>query len=112
MSDLYYRKARPKISGRMFTLLQKRSFLLTLFIVVPIFSFVTFSNKGVLRRFSLESEKRSLLAQIEEARRAQVTLSQELKALDSDPRAIEKVAREKFWMAKPGETVYKVKKEE
>jgi cell division protein FtsB len=34
-----------------------------------------------------------------------------LKALEGDKKTIEKVAREKYGMARPGETVYKVKKD-
>ncbi|MBI5464744.1 MAG: septum formation initiator family protein, partial [Ignavibacteriales bacterium] len=36
----------------------------------------------------------------------------QIKALEGDKKTIEKIAREKYNMARPGETVYRVKKED
>jgi cell division protein FtsB len=38
-------------------------------------------------------------------------LQKELKALDNDPKAIEKVARERYQLVRANETVYKVKRD-
>ena len=73
--------------------------------------FILFSNKGVFKRLSLEAEKRSMEEQIQAAQHEQQELLGQSKALDSDPRAIEKVAREKYGMIREGETVYKIRKE-
>ena len=112
MDDQYYRKARSKSLVLQWSKrqLKKRWFLLALLIVVPAFSFLTFSNRGVLKHLSLESDKRVVEEKIREAQKEQAQLQALSKALDNDPKAIEKVAREKFGMIKPGETVYKVKK--
>ncbi len=113
MDEQYYRKAKPKasVAGWLKRQMKKRNLFLSVIIIVPVVSFMTFSNKGLLKRLSLESEKKAVLEKIELARDDQRKLQDQSKALDSDPKALEKIAREKYGMVKPGETVYKVKKE-
>ena len=113
MDDQYYRKAKSKF--KILSSLKKaagnKTLLLTLLVTVPILSFVMFSNRGVLKRLSLDSEKEMMLQKIQEAQREQLRLQQLSKDLDHDTKAIEKVAREKYCMVREGETVYKVKKD-
>ena len=80
-------------------------------IVVPVVSFATFSNRGILKRLTLEGEKSAMQAKVQAASLEQRRLRDLSKSLENDPRAIEKVAREKYGMVRDGETVYKVKKE-
>ena len=113
MEDQYYRKSKPQFNLIRFArkLLGKRSVLITFGVAVPAMLFMVFSNKGVLRRVSLESEKQAMLEKIRQTQAEQQQLIQQSKALDSDPKALEKVAREKFGMIKEGETVYRVKRD-
>ena len=111
MNDQYYRKVRPKYAGWLKKALRKKSVVITLIVVLPALSFILFSNRGIFQRMSLESDRREMLKKIQEAQHEQQRLLQESKALDSDQKAIEKVAREKYGMVKEGETVYKVKKD-
>ena len=113
MDEQYYRKADSKTSahGWFKKQLKKRNLFLSIVVIVPVVSFMTFSNKGLLKRLSLESDKKAILEKIDEAKVEERKLREQSKALESDPKAIEKVAREKYGMIKPGETVYKVKKE-
>jgi len=110
MENQYYRKPRPKIKSWINKTLRKKRVLLVLLIAIPAVSFMMFSNKGIIQRFSLESEKKEIQVQIHQAQQEQLLLQQQSKALDTDPKAIEKVAREKYGMIKEGETVYKVKR--
>ena len=113
MEDQYYRKPKQKFSfiGILKKQLKKRTVLLTVLIVIPAFSFVMFSNKGILKRLSLETDQRKLNEKIIQAQEEQHKLQLQSKALDNNPKTIEKVAREKYGMIHEGETVYKVKKE-
>jgi len=113
MDDQYYRKARPKfdVIGWSKKQLKKRNVFISLLIIIPALSFVTFSSRGIVTRMSLESEKQAMQKKVDEASEEQKRLQQQSKALDNDPKAIEKVAREKYGMVREGETVYKVKKE-
>ncbi len=113
MEDQYYRRTKARFSpGRTVRkLLAKRSVLLVAGVIVPALLFMIFSNRGILRRISLESEKRAVLETLRQTQAEQQQLQAQSRALDSDPKAIEKVAREKYGMIKEGETVYRVKRE-
>ena len=113
MEDLYYRKDRsPRGAVRgAGKFLKDRRLRYALLIALPVVVFMTFSNKGLLQRLHLESQKREIQTRILLAEQEQSRLQDQVKALDSDPRAIEKVAREKYGMIREGETVYKVRKE-
>lgn len=113
MDDQYYRKKRRRFDPLAWLTrsLRKKKVRIALLIIIPVLSFITFSNKGILQRLSLESQKHEMEEKIREAQKEQARLQQQSKALDNDPKAIEKVAREKYGMVREGETVYKVKKE-
>jgi cell division protein FtsB len=86
---------------------------LTAFLVVSIAAilFALFSTRGVLQRVRLEREKSEWKRKIEDARAEQDRLKKLSRDLDTSQRAIEKVAREEYGMIKPGEKVYRVRKE-
>lgn len=113
MDEQYYRKAKARTTFFRWVTnqLKKKNILIVFLIAVPVLSFMTFSNKGLLKRLSLESEKKGMQEKIDAAEAEQRVLKGQSKALESDPKAIEKVAREKYGMLKDGETVYKIKKE-
>ena len=111
MEHQYYRKVKPVIGGWLNTMFRKRSILLTVFAAVPAFLFVMFSNKGVVQRLSLESQKSEMLEKVSKAQAEQLRLNQQSRALDGDPKAIERVAREKYGMVREGESVYKISKD-
>lgn len=111
MDNQYYRKTKPKLKNWLNRTLRKKFVLLTLLITLPTLSFMMFSNKGILQRLTLEGEKEEMRIKINQTLQEQQKLQQQSKALDSDPKAIEKVAREKYGMIREGETIYKVRKE-
>jgi cell division protein FtsB len=77
---------------------------------VILLSYVLFNNRGVLARIRLEHERQQMIEKVKAAQEENQRLEAYLKALDSDRKTIEKVAREKYGMSRAGETVYKVKK--
>jgi cell division protein FtsB len=113
MSDQYYRKPRTSLSIRpLFQRLgRNKMFMLALLIAVPASMFMLFSNRGIMKRMSLEADKAEMEQKVREAELEQDRLNDQSKALDTDGRAIEKVAREKYGFLREGETVYKVKKD-
>lgn len=88
---------------------KKRTALLLLAFVL--FVYLVFDNKGVIARVRLESQKNELQQKIVQAEAETKNLQTQIKALEGDKRTIEKIAREKYGMARAGETVYRVKKE-
>lgn len=73
-------------------------------------SYVLFNNRGVIARVRLEHERQVMIEKVKAAEEETNRLQSYLKALDGDKKTIETVAREKYGMAREGETVYKVKK--
>ena len=87
----------------------RRRALLTLAGVL-IVAYVLFNNRGIIARIRLEHERQVMLEKVKTAEEETKKLQSYLKAVEGDKKTIEKVAREKYGMAREGETVYKVKK--
>jgi cell division protein FtsB len=108
MDDLFYRKKKRRFYPQhILRLLRNKRLLTVLAICLPLIGFVLFGNRGILQRIRLERQQAGLQQKIREAEAETLRLQTELKALESDPRAIEKAAREKHGMVRDGETVYK-----
>jgi cell division protein FtsB len=78
--------------------------------VFILFLYLMFDNKGILARVRLESQKKEMTQQVQQAEAETKKLEANIKALEGDKKTIEKIAREKYGMAREGETVYRVKK--
>ncbi len=75
--------------------------VLSLFMLI----FLVFSDHGILKRIKLEVDNHSLQESINEQKRVNDSLGNRIRALQEDTLEIEKIAREKYGMVKPGETV-------
>ncbi len=80
------------------------------FLVILISSF--FGRKGLLEIYRVKRKYEVMIQEIQtlEARKSQ--LQKEIEALQNDPKAVEKEAREKLWLIKPDEKVIVKKKED
>jgi cell division protein FtsB len=87
----------------------RRRALFTLVGIVLV-GYVFFNNRGVIARIRLEHERAEMIEKVKNAEEETKKLQSYLKAVEGDKKTIEKVAREKYGMAREGETVYKVKK--
>ena len=81
-------------------------------IIVGCISLLVFSDRGLINLWSLKKEKLEIQNQINDLRNQIALLEKEEEKLKFDEKYIEKIAREKFKMVKPGERVFKVKDEE
>jgi cell division protein FtsB len=114
MEDQFYRKI-PSSRRLLRDILKKavknkkRTSILLISIVLIVY--LTFDNKGVIARVRLETQKRQLEQKIVEAEAETKQLHAQIKALQGDKQTIEKIAREKYGMARDGETIYRVKKD-
>ena len=77
-------------------------------IVVGCISLVLFSDRGLINLWSLKKEKLEIQNEINNLRNQIALLEKEEEKLKFDEKYIEKIAREKFKMVKPGERVFKV----
>ena len=67
---------------------------------------VVFGVNGLISYQQKKRESRELQEQIEQLQKENAVAEQQIKALKSDPQAIEKEARERLRYARPGEVVY------
>lgn len=79
---------------------------------IPILGYALFSSRGIFARLSLEWERRQMEFSIEAARQEQDSLRAHIDRLTRDTAFIERVAREKYGMAKPRERIFTVEDEE
>jgi cell division protein FtsB len=89
---------------------QRKRLILTLLVVIPLGGYALFSSRGLFSRVSLEWEKRKLQETVTTMKQQQDSLKQVVKQLESDTLLIEKLARERYGMVKPGEQIYLVER--
>lgn len=79
---------------------------------VPLTWSLLFGDSGIYRRIDLEIENRQLRDAITLEIKRQDSLKVVIRKLKSDKRYLEEVARSRYGMVKPGETLYKIQVEE
>ncbi|MFD2531287.1 FtsB family cell division protein [Gracilimonas halophila] len=90
----------------------KKSFLITLLAAFIVVWFAFIDSYSLKTRWDLHTQKQELKERAEYLNVESEELKTKIKQLDEDPALLEKIAREEYGMRKPGETVYKVKREE
>ncbi len=73
--------------------------------------YLLFDNKGIIKRITLEVQRKEMIEKVEEAGKETARLQAQKKALEGDKKTIEKLAREKYGMSREGEKIYRVKKD-
>jgi len=75
-------------------------------LAIWLFLHVMFGANGMVVYRSKRTERQKLQADIEKLQKENDLYEQQIKALQNDPQAIEKEAREQLHYARPGEVVY------
>ncbi|MFA5832471.1 MAG: septum formation initiator family protein [Bacteroidota bacterium] len=106
----FYRKIKKQVSAENIAETVKENKRATAIVAAAflLFLYVLFNSNGVVARIRLEMKKTEALEKIHSAEEEQKKLKDQSKALDGDPKAVEKVAREKYGMVRENEKVYKV----
>ena len=63
---------------------------------------------GIVRWYQLRKERNRIQSEIDQFIKDEVVLTDELNRLKNDEEYMKKIAREKFYMVKPGEKVFRV----
>jgi cell division protein FtsB len=82
---------------------QRLSLLMVGVVSILALTYAIIGNNGYLELRRREARNRELTAKAEKLRRKNSQILSEIRALKSDPKAIEKIAREELGMVKPGE---------
>ncbi len=80
-------------------------------ILIVALSFLTFNDLGLIKLISIYNERKVVENEIEELINQENALLNEIQLLETNPQYIEKIAREEFYMAAPGEIIYRVKRD-
>ncbi len=109
MDESFYRKRKRRFNPRetLRRILRNKRLVAALVLGSVIAGIALFGNRGFVQRIRLEQQKSELEQKIREAEAEQKRLQRESLSLDTSSRAIEKVAREKYGMKRPGESVYR-----
>ena len=70
--------------------------------------FLISNDMGIVKWYQLRKERNRIQAEIDQFIQNEVILTDELDRLKNDEEYIKKIAREKFYMVKPGEKVFRV----
>ena len=70
--------------------------------------FLVSNDMGIVRWYQLRRERNQVKAEIDQLIQEEAELTNELDRLTNDKEYIKKIAREKFYMVKPGEKVFRV----
>ena len=89
----------------------KKSFLVILLAAFVVAWFTFIDTYSLKTRWDLYTQKEDLKERTEELNNRSEELKVKIERLNEDPALLEKIAREEYGMRKPGETVYKVKRE-
>ena len=81
--------------------------ILTLIGISLIIIFI-FGNHGVIELYKLSKKRQQIQKEIVLLRQQKIKLEKEKSLLKNDKKYIEKLAREKYRMAKPNERIFKV----
>ncbi|MBM2816170.1 MAG: Septum formation initiator family protein [Ignavibacteria bacterium] len=65
-----------------------------------------FSNQGLLKRVELELDKKRLEMESAKEMRIRDSILRQIKLMEQDSTEIERIARERYGMKKPGEKIF------
>ena len=86
----------------------QKIFLLSLGFFLLLLLMAVFHENGILNAYQLEQEQHKIKTENENLRTKNEKLRVKIKGLKSDPYEIEKIAREKLHLVKPGDQVYHI----
>ena len=86
--------------------MRKRLYLIPAAVILFILFFTFFGERGLLRIYELNREKKELTQRSEALRLENERLKREIEALKTDRRYLESIARKDFGLVKPNEIIY------
>ena len=103
------RKPKPRRFQQQVAATQKQFIRGIIFLLcVTLLIIFIFGDHGLLQLYKLERERAKVQAQIAQLRKEREGVMVEKNRLENDIQYLEKLARERYRMVKPGEKVYKV----
>ena len=92
--------------------LQRNAIYVLLLVCIALVVHEIFGQRGFLAMRQQQKEVEALQQQMQHLQQENLALEKQINALRSDPKAIERVAREQMRMARPGEIIYTLPEKE
>ena len=86
----------------------KTKMILSFFLFIILSVIITINDFGLLKLIQLKKNKYNLQHDIYILTEQQKKLNNDINEIQTNPEFVEKIAREKFMMAKPGEKIFRV----
>ena len=88
---------------------RKAALLASVLAIIALVVGSLFGDRGILQLMAQRQRALELARETEDIRAENLRLAAEIHALRTDPRAIERIAREQLGLARPGETVFLIR---
>lgn len=85
-----------------------KGLLITLGCLIPVLAWVGLGERGLLRLYRTEEERRACLQRIHKLAEENQALIEEVESLRSDMEYVEMVARKELGLIKPNEVIYRM----
>ena len=109
MRRSFPRKNIRRSKPRSISIFQKKFFQGLVFLIcISLIIVFVFGDHGLLKLYRIKSERKLVQSKIANLRAERETLKNEKSKIENDLNYIEKIAREKYKMVKPGEKIFKV----
>jgi cell division protein FtsB len=93
-----------------FLFLRRHKYMVVIFFIVLIVGFI--DDNSFMNRFERRNKMGQLRSEIETYKTQYEAADRQLREMDSDPKSIEKMAREKYFMKRKGEDVFVIREAE
>ena len=105
----FSKRNTKKSQSRSITIFQKQFFQGLVFLIgLSLVIVFVFGDHGLLKLYKIKNERKLIQIKIANLRAERETLKNEKNKIENDLNYIEKIAREKYKMVKPGEKIFKV----
>jgi len=91
--------------------MSKNKKYLNILLLITALGFLTFNDLGIIDLISIYNDRQVIENEIADLIAEENSLINEIKLLETDKEYIQKIAREEFYMAAPGEIIYRVKRD-
>lgn len=90
---------------------RKAATLASVLVLIALVVGSLFGDRGMLRLIAQREHAQALEREIEGLRAENGRLAEDIRALRTDPRAVERLAREELGLARPGEKVFLIRED-
>ena len=91
--------------------MSKNKKYLNILLLITALGFLTFNDLGIIDLISIYNDRQVIENEIADLIAEENSLINDIKLLETDKESIQKIAREEFYMAAPGEIIYRVKRD-